>query len=649
MKLFELTKRIEQIASEYPNMNYIEESGDIYNLNAHNDVKYTAFCALPQGLNVTDNLDGTQTANYSYTLFYVDRLMNDNGNKLAIFSNGDEFFKYLLERLYDELDITYTNYNSTNFTERFNDECAGVYVTLDLNVPMDSDCYSTLGEVEDINKQIRDRLNEINGTRQGKTIMDKLDVTDSLRAQLAANIDYKGVPTSEDEGLNTLVPKVMQIESVNLTPTNTLLDSDLGCYIQKYYNAEYPVIIGYKIVPLQVNREFVKMTSPYTCNHVVINGEVVSLIEGQEVEIQHITYIAYMFPTEEGEAITELKTLYPDTGNIGQIRGVYSLGTKFDYVSHELANPTGSTSTSVWLEYMDIEMAKQVVWNSPKVIPYIGTSSHPLRTLRVRGLEEFSSNIRNFSFGYATVGIFPDLKKIDTTNNYPGTLLSITTGRFMDKSTEIMPNLEYVNGKPYGITNDTAATTQKWYFPKVKYWRVPNTAAFAKFFGTTDKEFSNIVTYEVITPDCTDFTFVTGSPGASTPHSVVTDIVVGTVTHFNCETGTTSPNRMYILQNVEVGEDTDINLNLIGFAALYATDRTMYATDQEVEEECLKVITNIRNGLLNKVKDHSQDGETRTITLTNLIDNFSNNATPAVASAVNQLIEAFNAKGWTVQ
>lgn len=642
MKLYELTKRIEQIASEYPNVNYIEESGDIYNLNAHNDVKYTAFCALPQGLNITDNLDGTQTANYSYTLFYVDRLMNDNLNKLAIFSNGDEFFKYLLERLYDELDITYTNYSSTNFTERFNDECAGVYVTLDLNIPMDTDCYSTFDEVEDINKEIREKLNQINGTTQGVSIMDKLDVTDSLREQLATNINYKGVPTTEDEGLVSLVPKVREIESVNLTPTNILLDVDLGNYVQKYYDADYPVVVAYQVM-IYRRADEEPFTSPWNCDRVVVNGEVYSLNEGDTIDITVPTNI--MFSWHRGMIIETLKSPYPIYGNNGQLPKIYTLGTYIRGMERSLTLGDGGNTYRLKQAYIGnepIELVDQVTETTPW-----GNATTPLEYFVVTGIKKWTYAARNWVLGCATNYKFMDLEEVVNTSTN-GQFMYGGNDKFVPRFDYIYPKIKKITGRigwPYTPQNEV---TYDFYSTTLEEWI--NTTNLSNFGAINPNSatfnFETMNRQRIILPNCKVFVHnIMATTSSTAIYGKVTHIELGTVTEFGIDPNT---NRLYFLGNVIVGEDTDIDLNLIGFGAGYATDRRWYTTDQEVEDECLKVITKIRNGLLNKVKDHSNDGETRTITLTNLISNFTTNATPAVVSAVNQLIEDFNAKGWTV-
>lgn len=108
------------------------KEGDIYeNLN-NGEHKY-GFVNFT--INSIQRTEQTNTVNCY--LFYVDRLTEDNGNKLDIWSVGTT----VLQRILSE--VTYnagtffeigevTTY--TTFTEKFNDLCAGVYATLEITV-----------------------------------------------------------------------------------------------------------------------------------------------------------------------------------------------------------------------------------------------------------------------------------------------------------------------------------------------------------------------------------------------------------------------------------------------------------------------------------------------------------------------------------
>lgn len=108
------------------------KEGDIYeNLN-NGEHKY-GFVNFT--INSIQRTEQTNTVNCY--LFYVDRLTEDNGNKLDIWSVGTT----VLQRILSE--VTYnagtffeigevTTY--TTFTEKFNDLCGGVYATLEITV-----------------------------------------------------------------------------------------------------------------------------------------------------------------------------------------------------------------------------------------------------------------------------------------------------------------------------------------------------------------------------------------------------------------------------------------------------------------------------------------------------------------------------------
>src|SRR5574344_762742 len=50
-------------------------------------------------------------------------------------------------------------------------------------------------------------------TQLEQQMIDELIVTQNFTNNLAANLNTKGVPSNTDEGLDTLVPKVLQIDS----------------------------------------------------------------------------------------------------------------------------------------------------------------------------------------------------------------------------------------------------------------------------------------------------------------------------------------------------------------------------------------------------------------------------------------------------
>ena len=115
--------------------------GDVYQLNHIQTVKY------PSVVVTNSNHNGSMDDyyfEYRLNIFYIDRLTDNQENKIDIHSAAITFLNTLVKELDEDLIIR--NYEINCFNERFNDMCAGAYVTLYLRLPI-SDCYETNGEI----------------------------------------------------------------------------------------------------------------------------------------------------------------------------------------------------------------------------------------------------------------------------------------------------------------------------------------------------------------------------------------------------------------------------------------------------------------------------------------------------------------------
>ena len=147
--------KIKQLSKSLdPNIEYVVY-GDVYELNHIQNVTYPAV-VVTVGQH-TSNLDN-YNFNYRLNIFYVDRLTDDKVNKIDVHANAIIFINSLLKALDDEYIIS--DYEIFNFNERFNDVCAGAYVSCRIQMPI-SECYDFPGggvpmpeiisNVEDIN------------------------------------------------------------------------------------------------------------------------------------------------------------------------------------------------------------------------------------------------------------------------------------------------------------------------------------------------------------------------------------------------------------------------------------------------------------------------------------------------------------------
>lgn len=130
MTIKELTTTILSIAKSQSNVNYVGE-GDIYVLNSTPDINYGVFFITQNNHTLLSQFD---TINYNLNLFYVDRLTEDGKNKLDIQSIGMLVITNVINILANNYDIDITSdIQFTTFTQRFTDECAGVYCTITIN------------------------------------------------------------------------------------------------------------------------------------------------------------------------------------------------------------------------------------------------------------------------------------------------------------------------------------------------------------------------------------------------------------------------------------------------------------------------------------------------------------------------------------
>lgn len=136
MTLLTIIRELERIALTHPNVRTAKD-GSIYEImNANPAVKYGTFV-------VTQNTH-RQTAQFDYyglTIFYCDRLVGDmDANRLQIQSFGKQVLGNIINVFCDEYDLDVPIINYTTWTQRFMDECAGVYAQFELEVPLDNLC-----------------------------------------------------------------------------------------------------------------------------------------------------------------------------------------------------------------------------------------------------------------------------------------------------------------------------------------------------------------------------------------------------------------------------------------------------------------------------------------------------------------------------
>lgn len=125
MTLKELIEKIKTIARKQHNIGYVGE-GDIYTLNSIPNIDYSVIFITQQNHSITADL-----SEYNINLFYVDRLFVDDSNRLDIQSHGITVINNIINQLTSTIDVDVEYPVSfTTFTQRFTDECGGVFATI---------------------------------------------------------------------------------------------------------------------------------------------------------------------------------------------------------------------------------------------------------------------------------------------------------------------------------------------------------------------------------------------------------------------------------------------------------------------------------------------------------------------------------------
>ena len=182
--------KIKQLSKSLdPNIEYVVY-GDVYELNHIQNVTYPAV-VVTVGQH-TSNLDN-YNFNYRLNIFYVDRLTDDKENKIDVHANAIIFINSLLKALDDEYIIS--DYEIFNFNERFNDVCAGAYVSCRIQMPI-SECYDFPGGGVPM-PEIISNVEDIKITENG--------VYSAPRGTAYKNVDVDVKPKISDEYLRKII------------------------------------------------------------------------------------------------------------------------------------------------------------------------------------------------------------------------------------------------------------------------------------------------------------------------------------------------------------------------------------------------------------------------------------------------------------
>lgn len=136
MTLFDTVRAIENLAGIQPAVSMIVRN-DVFRLNTYADARYGVFAWTQNSHRARIDED---VHYFSFSLFYVDRLTADKGNELEIQSVGVQALENILRGLAEMGVVPSGDYTFNTFNQRFLDECAGVWCSVSLEVPVDLAC-----------------------------------------------------------------------------------------------------------------------------------------------------------------------------------------------------------------------------------------------------------------------------------------------------------------------------------------------------------------------------------------------------------------------------------------------------------------------------------------------------------------------------
>lgn len=140
MNLFELCKELGEMAKSQELVNYSAAGSSLGEINPLSIDWYPLFFIIPSGTHTVYD----DTTRYDLTLYYVDRLLEDNSNTIDIFSSAIENLKNILigAREIPGIVNVEDTYTIRNFMpEKLNDRLAGAYAQVRITCENETTCF----------------------------------------------------------------------------------------------------------------------------------------------------------------------------------------------------------------------------------------------------------------------------------------------------------------------------------------------------------------------------------------------------------------------------------------------------------------------------------------------------------------------------
>lgn len=227
MKYKEIVKIIKNISLALPDVQSFY-TGDVYEVNADQSVKYSSIVLTNQEHSF-DNIN--DKFHYNFILFYIDRLTDDEANRTDVHTAAVSALKAIVQRL-EDYNVIINDFKFNLFRERFNDQCAGAYAALSVEVE-DNDCTE---EFEIITpEKLKSITINSNGTYKGLfnevtvNVSDKEFLTETKSIDINENGTYSVEKSDNVDGMsaveinvNVPIPEPnLQTKSISITENGT--------------------------------------------------------------------------------------------------------------------------------------------------------------------------------------------------------------------------------------------------------------------------------------------------------------------------------------------------------------------------------------------------------------------------------------------
>ena len=222
MNYFQLVSSILKTAKAHE---FVQEVsyGDIYEFENSGERKYINVVLSAQ--NATTDGDVTT---YSFNLFATDRLTDDKSNKLEVQSLCKTILSQIMAKEVEEYAVTLSGVNYTFWTEKFNDLCAGCYVSFAVSLPTELTCAD-----DELFERVVKEINA-NGTydvtaydevnvqvQTPEEILDKLVTTNATLAN--TNKLLEGVVADQSATAEELTANNTELAATNKSLTGDIL------------------------------------------------------------------------------------------------------------------------------------------------------------------------------------------------------------------------------------------------------------------------------------------------------------------------------------------------------------------------------------------------------------------------------------------